>query len=411
LPSSRGPGRNVFLLGLTSFLADIASDMVMPLLPAFIVALGGGAASIGTIEGAAEATASLFKFLSGRWADRARRLRPLAAMGYAIPAALRPLLALASSPWHVLALRCGDRVGKGLRTSPRDKLLAASAAPERLAEAFSFHRGMDHLGAALGPLGATAILAIWPGELRRVFLVASIPGALAVAALFLVRERDQGESPVPSAAAGAAPATSTFQPAPAAQGKGVPPALLATIGLFTLGNSSDALLLLRAQGAGASVAQLPLLWMLLHIVRAGLSWPVGRVADRLGRRAALGVGWLWYAACYLAFAFIKAPWQAWMVFAAYGLVAPLTEGSERALVASAVPAERRGRALGLYNLVSGVGLLVASVLGGLLWERVSPQASLGTSALLAALAAVGLFVFVSALPRAPAGPASPSIRA
>jgi MFS family permease len=135
------------------------------------------------------------------------------------------------------------------------------------------------------------------------------------------------------------------------------------------------------------------------------------VADRVGRRAALGVGWLWYAACYAAFAFMKAPWQAWMVFAAYGLVAPLTEGSERALVASAVPAERRGRALGLYNLVSGAGLLVASVLGGLLWERVSPQASLGTSALLAALAAVGLFVSVSAIPQGPAGPASPPIRA
>ena len=134
MPGSRGPGRNVFLLGLTSFLADVASDMVMPLLPAFIATLGGGAASIGAIEGAAEATASLFKYLSGRWADRARRLRPLAVLGYAIPAALRPLLAVASSPWHVLALRCGDRIGKGLRTSPRDKLLAASAAPERLAE-------------------------------------------------------------------------------------------------------------------------------------------------------------------------------------------------------------------------------------------------------------------------------------
>jgi hypothetical protein len=311
----------------------------------------------------------------------------------------------------VLALRCGDRVGKGLRTSPRDKLLAASAAPERLAEAFSFHRGMDHLGAALGPLGATALLAIWPGELRRVFLVASIPGALAVAALFLVRENDQGQGPGARAAAVAAPATSAFPPSPPAQGKGVPPALLATIGLFTLGNSSDALLLLRAQGAGASVAQLPLLWMLLHLVRAGLSWPVGRGAARRGRRAALGVGWLWYAACYVAFAFMKAPWQAWVVFAAYGLVAPLTEGSERALVASAVPAERRGRALGLYNLVSGLGLLVASVLGGLLWERVSPQASLATSALLAALAAVGLFVSLRAIPPGPAGPASPPIRA
>src|SRR5258708_29630702 len=143
--------------------------MVMPLLPAFIVTLGGGAASIGTIEGAAEATASLFKYLSGRWADRARRLRPLAVLGYAIPAALRPLLAVASAPWHVLALRCGDRLGKGLRTSPRDKLLAASAPPERLAETFSFHPGMGHPGAAPGPLAAPAPLALSPGAPRRGF--------------------------------------------------------------------------------------------------------------------------------------------------------------------------------------------------------------------------------------------------
>ena len=162
--------------------------MVVPLLPAFLVALGGGAEALGIIEGAAEATASLFKYLSGRWADRVRRLLPMAVAGYGLAALVRPLLAIAQVPWHVFAVRCVDRVGKGVRTSPRDKLLAASADPAHLAEAYSFHRGMDHLGAAIGPLVAAALLLLWPGRLRLVFALAAIPGALAVAALFAVRE-------------------------------------------------------------------------------------------------------------------------------------------------------------------------------------------------------------------------------
>lgn len=395
-PELRGPrglGRNVLLLGLTSFFADVASDMVVPLLPAFIAALGGGAASVGAIEGAAEATASLFKYLSGRWADRSLRMRPAATLGYSIAAAARPLLALAAAPWHVLALRCADRMGKGIRTSPRDKLLSMSAPPERLAEAFSFHRGMDHLGAAAGPLLATAVLAAWPGHVRRVFLIASAFGVLAILALLWVRE---------AAPPGAPGHPRPARPGPAGGPAGGPPTggrvsggLLAAIGLFTLGNSSDVLLLLRARSLGCSLAQLPLLWMLLHAVRASLSWPAGRLADRLGRRVALGAGWVWYALCYAGFAFASRPWHAWALFAAYGAVAPLTEGSERALVAAAVPAERRGAALGLYNLVSGAGLLLASVLAGLIWERASPRAALLLGALLAALAALGLLASTS----------------
>src|SRR5438445_1318647 len=349
--------------------------MVVPLLPAFLVAVGGGAEALGIIEGAAEATASLFKYVSGRWADRARRLLPLAVAGYAIAGAVRPLLALARAPWHVFAVRCLDRVGKGIRTSPRDKLLAASADRERLAEAYSFHRGMDHLGAAVGPLFATALLLFWPGQLRLVFALAAIPGALAVALLFAVRETPGFPSP--------SPPISTSLPTSSS-----PRRLLAAIFLFTLGNSTDALLLLRAQGLGVPTALLPALWTLLHLVRATTSWPLGRLADRLGRRASLATGWAWYAICYLGFATATAPWHAWALFAAYGPVAGLTEGTERALVAASVPQERRGRALGVYNLVSGAGLLVASVLAGEVWDHVSPGAALGLGAALAAFAAV-----------------------
>jgi MFS family permease len=387
----RGVSRNVFLLGVVSLFGDVSSEMVVPLLPAFLVALGGGAEALGIIEGAAEATASFFKYLSGRWADRARRLLPMAIGGYAIAAAVRPLLALAAHPWHVFAVRCVDRVGKGLRTSPRDKLLAASADRDRLAEAYSFHRGMDHLGAAIGPLLATALLLWWPGKLRLVFALAAIPGALAVALLLAVREiptsPSPSTSPPTSPSTSPSPSTST-SPSPSTSSPGPPRRLLASIFLFTLGNSTDALLLLRAQGLGVPTALLPALWTVLHVVRAATSWPLGRLADRLGRRASLAAGWGWYAFCYSGFAAASAPWHAWVLFVAYGPVAGLTEGTERALVASSVGADRRGRALGVYNLVSGVGLLAASVLAGEVWDHVSPAAALGLGASLAAAAAV-----------------------
>jgi MFS family permease len=371
-------GRNVVVLGIVSLLADVASDMVMPILPAFLLTLGAGAAYIGVIEGAAEGTAALLKYVSGRWADRVRKLLPLAMIGYALAAVARPFLAVAQKPWHVLAVRNVDRIGKGIRTSPRDKLLASSTTRERLAEAFSFHRGMDHAGAAIGPLLATGLLLLWPGDLRRVFLVAAVPGALAVLALFAIRE----EGPEPRPETGSA--DSGRRPGP------MPVRLLTAIGLFTLGNSTDALLLLRAGTLGIPTALLPLLWALLHLMRAALSWPAGRLADRLGRRGVLICGWLWYAGCYLGFSLARAPWQVWTLFAAYGLVAALSEGTERALIAAASPPRSRGRALGLYNLVSGVGLLAASVLAGQVWEHVSPAAALQLGAALALMAAAVL---------------------
>ena len=379
--------RNVVVLGIVSLLADVSSDMVVPLLPAFIVTLGGGAAFIGLIEGVAEAASALLKYASGGWADRARRLLPLAAVGYALAVAARPFLAIARVPWHVLAVRSIDRVGKGIRTSPRDKLLAASAPRERLAEAFSFHRGMDHAGAAIGPLLAAALLGIWPGQIRRVFLLAAVPGAAALLALFIVRETPR--------------ATGAAAPPPVRRGP-VPLRLLLAIGVFTLGNSTDALLLLRAASLGVPTAQLPLLWAALHLVRAVCSWPLGRAADRLGRQRTLAAGWLWYALCYAGFARARAPLAIWALFAAYGLVAALTEGTERALIADAVEPGARGRALGLYNLVTGAGLLAASVLAGQLWELISPAAALLTGAALAAIAAAILLSGPQPARRAPA---------
>ena len=259
-------------------------------------------------------------------------------------------------------MRCTDRVGKGVRTSPRDKLLARSADPQRLAEAYSFHRGMDHLGAAVGPLAAAALLFAWPGNVRLVFALAAIPGAVAVAALFAVRETGDVKG------AAANPTTAAAVCVASGARARIPPRLLAANGTNRLYFQP-----------GATV---------LHVVRAATSWPLGRLADRVGRRTALATGWFWYALCYLGFAAADAPWHAWALFASYGLVAGLTEGTERALVASAVPDERRGGALGMYNLISGAGLLVASVIAGIVWDRVSPAAALTLGAALAAIAAV-----------------------
>jgi len=378
--------RNVVLLGVVSLLADVSGDMVMPLLPGFLVTLGADAAFIGVIEGTAEAASALLKYLSGRWADRVRRLLPLAVAGYALAVFARPFLAFARAPWQVLLIRDLDRVGKGIRTSPRDKLLAASAPRERFAEAFAFHRGMDHAGAALGPLCAAALLLVWPEDIRRVFLMAAIPGTLALLVLSLVREEPRAAD---------APAEPSTKERPSLS-------LLGAIALFTLGNSTDALLILRARTLGVPTVQLPLLWALLHIVRALCSWPMGRAADRLGRKPALIAGWAWYAVCYTGFAMASAPWHTWVLFAAYGLVAALTEGAERALIADAVTAGTRGRALGLYNLITGAGLLAASVLAGQVWDRVSPAAALLLGAALALAASALLTASAGAGKRAPA---------
>jgi hypothetical protein len=275
---------------------------------------------------------------------------------------------------------------------------------------------------------AAALLLLWPGDLRRVFLLAAIPGALAVMALFAVREANAGLGPQasglgpeakadvglgPEAKAGLGLQASGLGPeapkpkadiglGPGANRFRVPAPLLVAIGVFTLGNSTDALLILRAQTVGVPTPQLPILWALLHVVRSALSWPLGRAADRLGRSGALAAGWLWYAVCYTGFALARSPPQMWLLFAAYGLVAGLTEGSERALIASAVPGERRGRALGVYNLVSGIGLLLASVLAGEVWEHVSPQAALLLGAALAFAAAALLAAARRAAGAAPA---------
>ncbi|HTI63620.1 MAG TPA: MFS transporter [Gemmatimonadaceae bacterium] len=378
--SSHGLGRNVYVLAAVSFFTDVSSEMIYPLLPVFLsTVLGANAGFIGAIEGAAESTAALLKLVSGWWSDRVQRRKPLVVAGYTLASAMRPLIAIAQSATQVLVIRVSDRVGKGIRNSPRDALIADSVDPAVRGRAFGLRSAADNAGALLGPLIAFTVLAVWHVSLRTVFWLAVIPGTLAViVAVFGIREvRHHGR------AAGKAPSL---------QGSmgGRFWIFLIIIFIFTLGNSTDAFLLLRARQLGVPVALAPILWALLNGVKSVLNIPGGVLSDRIGRRPTLIAGWLAYAAVYLLFARATAAWQAWALFAGYGLYFGLTEGAELALVADVAPPQRRGAAYGWYYLAIGIGALPASLVFGAIWDRYGSPVAFTIGAGMALVAAIGL---------------------
>ncbi len=378
-------GRNVFALAAVSFLTDVSSDMTYPLLPLFLsTVLGASATAVGAIEGAAETVAALLKLASGWWSDRASRRKPLVLGGYTLASVVRPLIGLARSAGQVFAIRVADRVGKGIRTSPRDALIADLVDPRIRGRAFGFHRAADNAGAVVGPLLAFAFLH-WGGlHLRTVFLLTAIPGALAVLMLlFGVREVPRAEPPrLERRLDFKTPLGRRFW------------AYLGVLLLFTLGNSTDAFLLLRAGQLGVAASMIPILWAMLHVVKSAASTPGGILSDRIGRRPLIVAGWLVYAAVYFAFGRAGSAWHAWALFAVYGLYFGLTEGVEKALVTDLVPEDRRGAAFGWYNLALGIGALPASLLFGFLWDHWSSTRAFDFGALVALAAAAGLALVV-----------------
>jgi MFS family permease len=381
-------GRNVVALGLVSFFTDMSSEMIYPLLPVFLTAtLGASAAYVGAIEGTAESVAALLKLASGWWSDRVRRRKPLVLIGYVIASLTRPLVAVAQTAAQVLAIRVTDRVGKGLRSSPRDALIADSVPASIRGRAYGFQRAWDNAGAVAGPLLAFALLQ-WEGlTMRHVFWLALVPGIVAVATVVWgVRE-------VPKRVDRSGAPLDLTQPM-----GGRFWAFMAVIFVFTLGNSTDAFLLLRARQLGVPLALTPIIWALLNAVKSVTNTPGGALSDRIGRRPTLVAGWTFYAAVYLAFAHASAEWQAWALFAVYGLYFGFAEGAERALVSDIVPPERRGTAFGWFNLAVGLGALPASLIFGIIWDRVGPDAAFTLGAALALLAAVGIAVVGSGEP-------------
>lgn len=384
--------RNVYAVSAVSFFTDASSEMIYPLLPVFLTTvLGANASFLGVIEGAAETTAALLKLASGWWSDRVRKRKPLIVGGYALASFVRPLIAIAQSAGQVLAIRVADRVGKGIRGAPRDALIADSVDESVRGRAFGFQRMADHAGAAVGPLMAFAVLTWWhtsvpaAQRLRPVFWMAAIPGIIAViVAIVFVRERAFAPERVVAKPGAALPAIvplgNRFW------------AVLGVIMLFTLGNSTDAFLLLRAAQLGVPVALAPILWAMLHVVKSTTSTPGGALSDRVGRKPAVIAGWAIYAAVYLLFGRATQAWQAWALFAVYGLYFGLTEGTEKAMVADIVPAGRRGVAFGWYNLAIGIGALPASVVFGVLWDRYGSATAFTFGAVVAGLAAIGLLL-------------------
>ncbi|HEX9024802.1 MAG TPA: MFS transporter [Geobacteraceae bacterium] len=380
----KGITGNVLFLGLVSLFTDISSEMIYPLLPLFLTTvLGAGPAFLGIIEGVAESTASLLKLVSGIVSDWVRARKNLVLWGYGVSTVARPLIALATSPLAVLFIRFADRVGKGVRTSPRDALIADSIDPAMRGKAYGFHRSMDNAGALIGPLVATVLLTWFVKDLRTVFFLAAIPGAVSII-LIVWKVKEMG-------AGGGRKGNFDFL-------KVVPRGRLRTylliLLLFTLGNSSDVFLILRAGQLGVTEAHIPLLWTFFSGVKMLLTMPFGILSDRIGRRRVIIAGWGVYALSYLGFAFASTQLHIWLLFAFYGVFYGLTEGVEKALLADLADPAERGAAFGWYNCAIGIGALPASVIFGLIWQRLSPFAAFGFGALLAFLAAVLLLFLV-----------------
>jgi len=393
--------RNVRVFGFTSLLNDTASEMAYWVLPAFLVRLGAGPEQLGLIEGIAESVASFAKLYSGNLADKLQRRKPMVVAGYAAANLAKPLLAIATSWWQVLLIRFSDRLAKGIRGAPRDVLVAESVSTQHIGSAFGLLQAMDSAGAILGPLSALLLLR-YGFDLRHVFLFAAIPGVLAivVVALFARETRKGG---VAADLRSADPGTPQRKSSQASELKAsesrvlhsskLPKSfyfLLAALAIFSIGNSSDMFLVLRAQNVGIAASFAPLLGLVFNIVYTATSWPAGKLADKMSKNALAAAGFLVFGIVYLVFAFDPSRLAVWIAMGFYGLYYSLTQPVLKALVSNTVAPEHRGRAFGLFYFVTSVAALFASLLTGWLWKQFSPATPFYLSAALAVAAALML---------------------
>jgi len=370
--------RNVYVFGATSFLNDTASEMAYWVLPAFLSSLGVGPEKLGVIEGIAESVASFAKLFSGYLADRLPRRKPLVVGGYLVANAVKPALAVVTSWWHVLFIRFADRLAKGVRGAPRDVMLAESVPSEKVGSAFGLLQSMDSAGAIAGPL-----LALWilrAHDVRTVFWLAAVPGGLTVliAALGI---REVRKALVPT----------TAKKEPGASWRDLPGSfyyVLMVVALFSLGNSSDMFLVLRAQNVGIGVAFAPLLGLVFNITYTAASWPAGYLSDRLSRRGIAAAGYLVFAGVYFAFAWAPSKGVIWVAMAVYGLFYALTAPVLKALVSETVSASVRGRAFGVFDFTTSVTTLLASLITGEIWKHYGAPLPFALSAGLALVCAV-----------------------
>ncbi|HKB71197.1 MAG TPA: MFS transporter [Thermoanaerobaculia bacterium] len=368
----------VVSLGLVSLFNDVASDMIYPLLPAFLTAtLGAGPEIVGIVEGVAETTAAIGKGFFGWLSDRRHRRKPFVVGGYAASVFTRPLLALAPGWGVVVGIRFLDRIGKGVRTAPRDAMIAGAVDPARRGVAYGFERAMDNAGAMIGPLIAALLLKLFFRDVRPVFALSVVPGIAALAILLFGTR----EPKVPSAGK------------PALSGPPLPKRFYVVMSIFTLfafANSTDAFLLLRARQGGVPLWAIPALWAFFSGAKALANTPLGALADRIGRTPTILAGWAVYAVVYYEFGRVKSAGGVWALFGIYALYYALTEGAQRAYVADVAGPNARGRAFGLFHLAVGIAALPASILFGLLWEKLGPAAAFDAGAAVALLSALAL---------------------
>lgn len=382
---------NVFALSLVSLLNDTSSEIIYPLLPAFLaLTLGASPLFIGLIEGFAESVAAFLKLFSGYFSDKFEKRKLPVFLGYSLAAIARPFLAFVTSWQQVFIVRVTDRVGKGIRGAPRDAIIAASVPEEKRGLAFGFNRAADHLGAVIGPIVAYLLLSYFAAdtakptaiEYQRVFLYASVPVVIGlfVIVFFVKESKKEIETVVapPKIKLSLKEFDGNFK------------RFLFVVALFTLSNSTDAFLLLRAEQSGIAPAVLPLLWMFLHLSKVISSLIFGDLSDKLGRKNLIFAGWLLYALVYAGFAFVGAAWQAWALFLIYGVYFGLTEGVEKALVVDLVPKEKRGTAFGFYNLAFSITVFPASIIFGALWTQFGASAAFLVSAAISIGAAFAL---------------------
>ncbi len=358
--------RNVIAAGWVSFFMDVSSEMIYPLVPLFLSeVLGGSMAIVGLVEGAAESTASLLKVVSGRISDRMGKRKSLMALGYGISTFSRPLLVLAAGWPMVFGARFMDRLGKGVRTAPRDALLAESAPPFMLGRAFGYHRALDTLGAVVGPAVAWFLQSSLSVGYRTIFLLSILPALLALGTIFR-RIEETGTGRIREG---------KYPPSSFRRLDGRFYGFLFISALFALGNSSNVFLLLKARQLGMATSTIPLIYLLLNGVYALSSYPAGVLADRFGKKRMILLGFLLFSLLYYGFAKVTLPWELWVLFLGYGLYQGLTEGVQRAFLAEIVPSDGKATAFGIYHGVIGMALFPASLIGGWLWDRFTPSAT------------------------------------
>ncbi len=367
--------KNVFWLGITSFLTDIASEMIFPILPVFLtVVLGAPVAVVGIVEGVAESVSAFLKLFSGWFSDFVRKRKVLAVIGYSLSAVSKPLMAIAGTWLQLLLLRSADRAGKGIRTAPRDALIAEAPKAFR-GRLFGLHRFMDTLGAVVGTLITAGILYFLPESYRLIFALTAIPCVLGV--IILVGKVKEAKPRIISKAGFAVPAR-------------LRPYLFVTA-IFGLGNFSYAFLILRAKDVGIEIALLPIVYLVYNLVYSSSAYPAGRLSDAFGRKPIMVFGYALFGVVAAVFAVVQASWMVWVLFGLYGIVIGITDSVGRAY-ASDLAGARKGTSLGAYHLVVGIVVLIANILGGYLWQFLGVEYAFGFAAVTSIISALALLL-------------------